>query len=77
MKADWSDPGLQVRGAALRWKEVTLMTMKDMDQEEKSMKMSGEECCRELNDPCTCYYPVEPCEDGEFGCKLFMDPCCC
>jgi hypothetical protein len=53
------------------------MTVKDMEQEETSMKMSGEDCCRELNDPCTCYYPVEPCEDGESGCQFFMDPCCC
>jgi hypothetical protein len=56
------------------------MAGKHMEKEDQSMQMSDEECCRELrevNDPCTCYYPVEPCGDGEFGCQFFMDPCCC
>lgn len=52
--------------------------MADMEQKETGMQMSGDcKGCRELNDPCTCYYPVEPCEDGDSGCTFFMDPCCC
>jgi hypothetical protein len=46
-------------------------------EEREGMQTAEERCCPELNDPCTCYYPVEPCEDKDSGCTFFMDPCCC
>jgi hypothetical protein len=53
------------------------MDIKEFERENRRIDTSGEGCCDNLMDPCTCYYADEPCEDGHSGCRMVMDPCCC
>ena len=53
------------------------MDVKEFERENERIETSGEGCCDQLMDPCTCYYADEPCEYGHSGCRMVMDPCCC